>query len=632
MAASITLSQNIPVFATESGDISDDSIYQQSTDLTDDELQLEDSSEMTTQSDGSSSGDTSTTITPTTPTGLAVSIAKGTYSGAIYYEFTWDESTDTYKDNYCYSITAYDNNYRYLSSFYVSGSGNYYYTSGVSRADASKYKYFNIRVSHGSYYGETGIISWEYSDYSDYVAAPEIELSEINVKWVDNIITTWNYVDGASGYHVTLYDADFDVIAQDTVRSARKDWNRVLSNLEDDTYSKPYIAEVYAVDQNGKCITSDYLYGYGAQLPEVEVSGDAIVAVGDTITRTVAMAEEFAYYGLDNSHYSGIEYGGMDVTASATYDNTTGSVSITGIKAGHPSALITFSPSVETLQAPHGSVNLADKYVGVRAIVVDETAKIGTLYTVANKTKILGNLPITDTEGNPVSYLSWKDPNTSLMDNLGTNTFTAVYNSGSTSAGQDITVTPKVTGYTGYVTGAILVAASDGSTDYKYFNISEVSNGTARIYANDTEDSYSDYTSGTKYKVALRLTISNDLGNTFTVTTSDITIKPKQVNPKLVMSSKSTTLNSAMASPSFEVTIDGQAKKSGNEVAISTVEQQNNEDLFTTTYSDGKLTVTMNDGADVKKGKTYTIKYKVYNEGYLSGSKPMTITYKVKIK
>ncbi|MCR4901920.1 MAG: hypothetical protein K6A23_03610, partial [Butyrivibrio sp.] len=190
-----------------------------------------------------------------------------------------------------------------------------------------------------------------------------------------------------------------------------------------------------------------------------------------------------------------------------------------------------------------------------------------------------------------------------------------------------VTVTPKVSGYTGTVTSIELVNDSNSTYAYNQFTTDGTidADGKAKIYA---KDSYTLYAK-TKYKMALQYTITNDLGESFTVTTSDITITPKAVTPKFVWASKTVTIDSSSSSPSASVVVTAQVKKSGQEIAISGMTQSTLTDLFTTTYDEDSntMTITMKEGAAVKKGKTYTIKYNVSS----SGKPSTTTTYKVKI-
>lgn len=128
------------------------------------------------------------------------------------------------------------------------------------------------------------------------------------------------------------------------------------------------------------------------------------------------------------------------------------------------------------------------------------------------------------------------------------------------------------------------------------------------------------------YRVNMQLTIANG-ESTCTVVTNEVKFKLNQSKPKLAALPKNAVIFNMVEGNTVPLTISA-TNKDGTAVAVKEVELTNFTNAFA--YEDGELKL-INRGK-VVKGKTYSLKLKVYYEGCADSEKAATVTYKVKVK
>ncbi len=187
-----------------------------------------------------------------------------------------------------------------------------------------------------------------------------------------------------------------------------------------------------------------------------------------------------------------------------------------------------------------------------------------------------------------------------------------------------IVYSPKLTNITGTVTDVALTGRSS------HLFKAELVDGKIQLSVRGNDiDAQNAVRLITKYNygVAFKLTLSNGF-NTYVVDTGLQQFKLTQSKPKVTVVPKQTimynTVNKNMVSVAFNA-----ANKDGSAVTIDRVELINFNNAFA--YDKETNTLALTGRGEVVKGKTYSLKFNVYCDGYADNEKPVTVTYKVKV-
>lgn len=133
----------------------------------------------------------------------------------------------------------------------------------------------------------------------------------------------------------------------------------------------------------------------------------------------------------------------------------------------------------------------------------------------------------------------------------------------------------------------------------------------------------------TKYNYGICLKLKLDNGfNTYEVTTNELKFKLTQSKPKVTVQPKQAVMFN---------TVDNRASvdfiglnKDKTPVSIKKIVLTNLNDVFSYDVEQGEILLT--DRSNVVKGKTYTLKFNIYFDGYGDNEKPVSVSYKVKIQ
>ena len=183
---------------------------------------------------------------------------------------------------------------------------------------------------------------------------------------------------------------------------------------------------------------------------------------------------------------------------------------------------------------------------------------------------------------------------------------------------------PKLSNITGNITDVSLAGRSAHLFDAKLVNGNiEVTVKGGDKAAQDAVNLITKYNYGIKF----RLTLENEEG-TYKVLTTEQKFKLTQSKPKVTVSPKQSTMFNTVNNNQVYVAFKA-ANKNGSEVVINRIELTNFNNAFAYDMETGILSLTGR--GDVVKGKSYSLKFNVYCDGYADNEKPITVTYKVKV-
>ena len=186
-----------------------------------------------------------------------------------------------------------------------------------------------------------------------------------------------------------------------------------------------------------------------------------------------------------------------------------------------------------------------------------------------------------------------------------------------------IVYTPKLKNITGEITDVKLTGRA------AHLFKAELENGRIKVTVkgdNKEEQNQVNLVTKYNYRVNIQLTVSNG-ESTCTIVTNEVKFKLNQSKPKMAALPKNAVIFNMAEGSTVPLTISA-TNKDGTEVAVKEVELTNFTNAFA--YEDGELKL-VNRGK-VVRGKTYSLKLKVYYEGCADSEKPATVTYKVKVK
>lgn len=185
-----------------------------------------------------------------------------------------------------------------------------------------------------------------------------------------------------------------------------------------------------------------------------------------------------------------------------------------------------------------------------------------------------------------------------------------------------ISYTTNLKNLNGVVTEAVL-----SGQDAEYFECEVVGTGKNNIAL--TAKKGASLTAGKAYKMKLMVTLDNTLQVT---TAKEFSVKPKQVNPKIVLNTTKIVLNDGVYGAESGRRLDFEII-SPKDAAYDSIILTNYSDDFTYDYNvyTGEGILMLNENNGLKAGKTYSLKFALSFEGAADSAKPVYKTVKVQV-